>query len=284
MISSSLLRAFALTLSLVLTGEIFCYSPPAYGEEIKRPKLNGIKGEDDRKMVENSDQYPWRAIGRINKSTGGFCTGALIGERLVLTAAHCVMNENRKRYHHPSSLHFLAGYKRGDYQESSPVVEIIPSPKFDVSIGETIVNAAEDWAFVVLEKPIGRTLGSFGILNLGVPETLALKTNKTNVTQAGYSKDKSHILTVNTTCPILGYDKQKNLIAHSCDAVSGDSGSPLFIRDEKGGYQIIAIHVATTKKGKPELGIAVPGSSILRHLKTTNQVLNSEELIPNPKG
>ena len=39
--------------------------------------LSGIKGGDDRVVVE-STAYPWSAIGRVNRSVGGFRTGTLV--------------------------------------------------------------------------------------------------------------------------------------------------------------------------------------------------------------
>lgn len=85
--------------------------PVAGREEIR---LKGIKGDDNRIIVE-AREYPWSAIGRLNNGLGGYCSGALIGPRLVLTAAHCLWNHKTKRWLAAESLHFVAGYSRGEY-------------------------------------------------------------------------------------------------------------------------------------------------------------------------
>ena len=36
--------------------------------------------------------YPWSSVGKLYNSTGGACTGSLVGPNKVLTAAHCIFN------------------------------------------------------------------------------------------------------------------------------------------------------------------------------------------------
>lgn len=57
-------------------------------------RLPGIIGVDNRTPVD-SKSLPWSAIGRINRESGGFCTGVLIATNKALTAAHCPVEFTR---------------------------------------------------------------------------------------------------------------------------------------------------------------------------------------------
>ncbi|NVK19808.1 MAG: trypsin-like serine protease [Methylocystaceae bacterium] len=246
---------------LVLTFLVFSLNSLWAAEPIK---LRGIKGNDDRILIENY-QYPWSAIGRINKESGGFCTGTLIAPKLVLTAAHCVWNKRRKVWLKPHTIHFLAGYRRGSFIDHAKGVKYHLSPTYNPNKSKTLNVAAKDWVFIELDKDMSNLVGTMAVAPIGKNEFVKLVAAKTNFIQAGYSQDKSHILSVNKDCPMKSYNKMLNIAVHTCDAVHGDSGSPIFYKD-KGTYKVGYIHVATTKKGQSQ-GIAVAGSAIVKHLK-----------------
>ncbi len=57
-----------------------------------------VHGNDDRVRIDDTLQYPWRAIGRLQitfpNGASGHCSGAMIGTYHFLTAGHCVHSQD----------------------------------------------------------------------------------------------------------------------------------------------------------------------------------------------
>ena len=65
------------------------------------------------RLTDREDLFGWEAVGRIDVAKSGYCTGVLIANDLVLTAAHCVFSPKTGQLYAPEKFTFRAGLRDG---------------------------------------------------------------------------------------------------------------------------------------------------------------------------
>lgn len=165
------------------------------------------------------DAGDWEAVGRLNIGGKGFCTGALIAPRLVLTAAHCLYDTRTKARIDHNEVEFLAGWRNGRAGAYRKVRRAVVHPDyvFDGQVSPTRVR--NDVALLELDHPIqNTTIEPFG--------TAARPRPGDSVGVVSYAKDRSEAPSLQEVCKVLA--QQEGVLVTSCSVDHGSSGAPIF--------------------------------------------------------
>ncbi|WON78658.1 serine protease [Serratia sp. UGAL515B_01] len=201
-------------------------------------------GKDDRAKIQETDIWPWQAIGQVETASGNLCTATLISSHFALTAGHCVLAQPGN-VDKAIALRFISSDKGWKYQTEN--IETL----VDRSLGKKLKSDGDGWIV-----PPAAAAYDFALIRLkdvtvpdieplplwqGDSKTLmqVLKQAKYLVTQAGYPEDNLDELYSHSNCKITGW-AQKGVLSHQCDTLPGDSGSPLLLKTTD-GWRLIAI-------------------------------------------
>jgi protease YdgD len=204
-----MIRVFSI---LVLAAMVATISLPASALEFGRLR-----------MLNSAEHVPWRAVGRVN--IGGtreisMCTGTLIAEDLVLTAAHCVVSSRTGKAYRPTLVHFVAGWRRGQKVAASVASSITVHPSYQGNHDTSVDRLAFDLAIIRLEKPIAQDKAPF--FGIGPAPEIG-----TPLTLISYRRDRAHALTRQKGCEITGI--RSAVMTMNCNVTYGASGSPVFV-------------------------------------------------------
>jgi protease YdgD len=227
-----------------------------------RGDLPGIVGSDDRVAIDPT-AWPWTAVGRVNRTGDGYCTGTLVAPALVLTAAHCLYHAGSGRPVALDHLHFLAGYRRGEQLAHATVRGVVLSEsfRFDDPVGAESISA--DWALLVLDRPL--TVQPIPVRALAPGEIEATQAGTLRLMRAGYGADRPHLPSLHDRCRIASRLTDGWALLHDCDATRGDSGSPLLI-ETTAGVSLVGVTTGATRIDGKDTGVAVGAEAFLARI------------------
>lgn len=201
-------------------------------------EINSIEKKGKRNTNTSSFPHSVHGVILVKKSEDDvprWGSGILVGPDIVLTAAHNVYDDEkpiRKRY---PSIKFIPGVNGDEAPFGEIEVDSVFAPDDYINHkGTKEENGAngDDYAVVILKKPIGRETGYFGLHLLREQEITMLKSKKVFIVGYAKSQMQGQLEQWKTKGKILDYNVEKELI-HCNLVANGQSGGGVFYKDSQ---------------------------------------------------
>lgn len=202
-----------------------------------------------KRLDNGDDAKAWEAVGRLDIDGKGFCTGALIAPKLVLTAAHCMFDSETGARIGKGHIEFLAGWRNGRAGAYRDVARVVIHPKYVFNETSSSERVRNDLALLELEQPIRST----SIIPF---KTAARPRTGDRVGVVSYALDRSEAPSLQEVCAVLA--RQDGVLVTSCSVDFGSSGAPIFVFEDGEAHIVSVVSAKAEVRGEQvSLGTAL---------------------------
>lgn len=195
-----------------------------------------------RMLMTGDDSRGWHAVGRLNIGTNSFCTGSLIAEDVVLTAAHCLFDRDTGERIDDGSIEFLADWRAGRAAAYRGVRRSIVHPDFTFTSDNFATRVSHDLAILELDRPIrNSTIKPFS--------THPGPREGDEVGVVSYAQDRADSPSLQEVCHVLA--RQRGSLVLSCDVDFGSSGAPVFVIEDGSPKIVSLVSAKASVRGEP---------------------------------
>ncbi len=223
-------------------------------------------------LLTGNDSRGWEAVGLLELGGVAVCTGALIAEDLVLTAAHCLFDPRQGRRFAPGEIVFRAGWRGGRANAVAGIAQAITHPDFRPEAEGSIGRVASDLALLRLQAPVRKS-------SVRPFETGPRPRKGDAVAVVSYGRGRLEAPALEEGCKVLA--RRAGTMVLNCTVDYGSSGAPVFARDEHGHMRIVSVITAKAEVDGRQVSL---GASLERPLANLMSLLaNSERVPPAPR-
>ena len=246
--------------SLFLILPVVCLGFAANAQDSRLERLD--TGDDSRM---------WQAVGRLDVGGRGFCTGALISPKLVLTAAHCLYDKRTGQAIDIEKIEFLAGWRNGRAEAYRWVKRAVTHPEYEFHNQVAADRVRNDVALLELHHPIRNTRV--------VPFKTDIRPRKgQRIGVVSYAADRAEAPSLQEVCDVMG--RQDGVLVMSCDVNFGSSGAPIFTFDS-GEPRVVSVVSAMAEVEGRKVSL---GTQLQRPLDLLHAQLDNNRVVTPKKG